>query len=122
MSNAGATAVPANQALRSARAAKQDEFYTQYVDIEREVEAYLDYDARTFRDKVVYCNCDDPYESNFFKYFAASFNRLGLKKLIATSYDGSPIAGRQALFSNYDQGDVKRRKPHSVAVAVEIDE
>ena len=87
-----------NEALGAAKAAKKDEFYTQYVDIQKEVEAYLEFDPDTFRDKVIYCNCDDPFESNFFKYFAANFNRLGLKKLISTSYDGSPIAGEQLRF------------------------
>jgi len=82
-----------NQGLGAAKTAKQDEFYTQYVDIQKEVEAYLEFDPDTFRGKVVYCNCDDPFESNFFKYFAANFNKLGLKKLVTTSYDGSPIAG-----------------------------
>ncbi len=69
-----------NRNLGAAKAAKQDEFYTQYVDIQKEVEAYLEFDKATFRGKVVYCNCDDPFESNFFKYFAANFNKLGLKK------------------------------------------
>src|ERR1035437_8950406 len=70
-----------NKNLHSARTAKTDEFYTQLVDIEKELKHYKD----QFRDKVVYCNCDDPFESNFFKYFAANFNALRLKKLIATS-------------------------------------
>lgn len=105
--------------LRAARAAKKDEFYTQYVDIQKEVEAYP---PDTFRDKVVYCNCDDPFESNFFKYFATNFNRLGLKKLVTTSYDGSPIAEQQVLFPEYNQGDSTRKRPHSIAVAVEIEE
>jgi hypothetical protein len=78
---------PMNKSLSAARTAKQDEFYTQYVDIQKEVEAYLEFDSDTFRNKVVYCNCDDPFESNFFKYFAANFNKLGLKKLISTSYE-----------------------------------
>ncbi|MEM6854552.1 MAG: adenine-specific methyltransferase EcoRI family protein, partial [Planctomycetota bacterium] len=64
-----------NASLSAAKAAKKDEFYTQYIDIQKEVEAYLEYDPDTFRAKHVYCNCDDPYESNFFKYFAANFNR-----------------------------------------------
>ena len=89
---------PMNRNLGAAKAAKQDEFYTQYVDIQKEVEAYLEFDPDTFRGKVVYCNCDDPFESNFFKYFAANFNKLGLKKLVTTSYDGSPIAGQGTLF------------------------
>jgi hypothetical protein len=86
-----------NNNLAEAKKAKKDEFYTQYVDIQKEVEAYLEFDPDTFRGKVVYCNCDDPFESNFFKYFAANFNKLGLKNLVTTSYDGSPIAGRQAV-------------------------
>lgn len=68
-----------------------DEFYTQLSDIESELKHYKD----QFRGKVIYCNCDDPFESNFFKYFAANFNALGLRKLITTSYDKSPIAGGQ---------------------------
>ncbi len=80
-----------NKNLHKASKAKKDEFYTQLVDIEKELKYYKD----QFRDKVVYCNCDDPFESNFFKYFAANFNALRLKKLIATSYIKSPIVGGQ---------------------------
>lgn len=80
-----------NSNLNKASKAKKDEFYTQLVDIEKELKHY----KKQFRGKVVYCNCDDPFESNFFKYFAANFNALGLKKLIATSYVKSPIAGAQ---------------------------
>ncbi len=80
-----------NKNLHKASAAKKDEFYTQLVDIEKELKHYKD----QFRGKVVYCNCDDPFESNFFKYFAANFNALGLKKLITTSYVPSPIVGGQ---------------------------
>ena len=108
-----------NQGLSAAKAAKQDEFYTQYVDIQKEVEAYLEFDPDTFRGKVVYCNCDDPFESNFFKYFAANFNKLGLKRLITTSYDGSPIAGQLALFPEYDEGNGQRRKPKALAVILD---
>jgi len=108
-----------NQGLSAAKAAKQDEFYTQYVDIQKEVEAYLEFDPDTFRGKVVYCNCDDPFESNFFKYFAANFNKLGLKKLITTSYDGSPIAGQLSLFPEYDAGNGQRRKPKALAVILD---
>ena len=79
----------ANQALSNARSAKQDEFYTQLVDIENELRHY----RAQLRGKTVLCNCDDPYESNFFRYFALNFNALGLKKLIATSYAKSTIAG-----------------------------
>src|SRR5205814_2043658 len=112
------TSKPLNRSLGAARAAKQDEFYTQYVDIQTEVEAYLEFDADTFRGKVVYCNCDDPFESNFFKYFAANFNKLGLKKLVTTSYDGSPIAGQGTLFPEYNEGNGKRQKPKALAVTL----
>jgi hypothetical protein len=85
----------ANNNLANAKKAKNDEFYTQYVDIQREIEAYLEYDLNAFRGKVVYCNCDDPFESNFFRYFVLNFNRLGLKRLITTSYKPSPVANTQ---------------------------
>ena len=110
---------PLNRGLHAAKAAKQDEFYTQYVDIQKEVEAYLEFDPDTLRGKVVYCNCDDPFESNFFKYFAANFNKLGLKKLVTTSYDGSPIAGAQLTFLEYNEGNGKRQKPKAIAVEIE---
>jgi hypothetical protein len=80
-----------NKNLHRANQAKNDEFYTQLADIENELKHYKD----QFHNKVVFLNCDDPYESNFFKYFASNFNHLGLKKLIATSYAGSPIVGTQ---------------------------
>ena len=108
-----------NRNLGAAKVAKQDEFYTQYVDIQKEVEAYIEFDPDTFRDKVVYCNCDDPFESNFFKYFAANFNRLGLKKLVTTSYDGSPIAGQGTLFPEYNEGNGERQKPKALAVIID---
>jgi hypothetical protein len=110
-----------NSSLHAAKSAKQDEFYTQYIDIQKEVEAYLEFDPNTFRNKIVYCNCDDPFESNFFKYFAANFNKLGLKKLITTSYDGSPIAGvgPGTLFPEYHDGNGKRQKPKAVGVILD---
>ena len=76
----------ANENLGAARKAKFDEFYTQYHDIEKEMNAYLDYDENVFRDKTILLPCDDPEWSNFTKYFAQNFERLGLKKLISTSY------------------------------------
>ncbi len=91
----------ANKSLGAAKNAKNDEFYTQFSDIQKEIEAYLEYDSSAFRGKVVYSNCDDPFESNFFRYFALNFNRLGLKQLITTSYKPSPIANTQiGLFGN----------------------
>src|SRR3989339_1783195 len=92
-----------NTHLRKANKAKKDEFYTQLIDIEKELKHYKD----QFKGKVVYCNCDDPFESNFFKYFASNFNALKLKRLIATSYKPSPIANTQLrLF-----GDDKTLEP-----------
>lgn len=85
----------ANSNLTDAKNAKKDEFYTQYDDIQKEIEAYLEYNPDVFRGKEVYCNCDDPFESNFFRYFVLNFNKLGLKKLITTSYKPSPVANTQ---------------------------
>jgi hypothetical protein len=85
----------ANSNLTKAKLVKNDEFYTQYADIQKEIGAYLEYDSNTFQGKVVYCNCDDPYESNFFRYFVLNFNTLGLKKLITTSYKPSSVANTQ---------------------------
>lgn len=104
----------ANKTLNAAKSAKKDEFYTQMTDIERELQHYWQH----FRDKVVLCNCDDPYESNFFKYFALHFNHLGLKKLICTCYNGSPVAGTQlSLFGLDAEGNEKK-----IAYKVEISE
>jgi len=85
----------ANKNLTNAKRVKNDEFYTQYGDIQKEIQAYLDLNPNIFRDKVVYCNCDDPFESNFFRYFVLNFNKLGLKQLITTSYKPSPVANTQ---------------------------
>lgn len=76
----------ANSNLKEAKAAKNDEFYTQFHDIEIEMNAYLEYDPDVFRGKTVLLPCDDPEWSNFTRYFAAKFDELGLKKLISTSY------------------------------------
>jgi hypothetical protein len=106
-----------NTSLHQASRAKKDEFYTQLADIENELKHYKE----QFRNKVVYCNCDDPFESNFFKYFAASFNALGLKKLITTSYNKSPIAGKQLpLFEIEGMKSIKPKD--SEAHRIEINE
>lgn len=76
----------ANKNLTTAKNAKNDEFYTQYHDIEKEISAYLEFNPDTFRDKTILLPCDDPEWSNFTKYFAQNFQKLGLKKLISTSY------------------------------------
>ena len=76
----------ANSNLSNAKRTKNDEFYTQYHDIEKEISAYLEYNPDVFRGKTVLLPCDDPEWSNFTKYFAQNFERFGLKKLISTSY------------------------------------
>ena len=83
-----------NKNLHKANRARRDEFYTQIVDIEKELNRYKSH----FKDKVVYCNCDDPRVSNFFKYFSLNFNFLGIKKLITTCYKNQ----NSELFSNHD--------------------
>ncbi|MBU6214476.1 DNA methyltransferase [Patescibacteria group bacterium] len=106
----------ANSNLTNAKKAKNDEFYTQYADIQKEVEAYLDFDANTFRGKVVYCNCDDPFESNFFRYFVLNFNKLGLKRLITTSYKPSPVANTQlGLFGDDKTLEKSKGRPKVTA-------
>ena len=104
----------ARKDLAQAKDAKKDEFYTKLDDIAKELKNYRPH----FKDKVVFCNCDDPYESNFFKYFALNFNALGLKKLIATCYNGSPIAGDELplIF------EIEESEPKKIAYKVEITE
>ena len=102
-----------NKNLRQANKAKQDEFYTQLPDIEKELRYYREH----FKNKVVYCNADDPFESNFFKYFASNFNALGLKKLIVTSYAGSPIVGSHLpLFEMKGLKAKKKKEPHKIEI------
>ena len=96
-----------NSNLGAAKRAKNDEFYTQLTDIEKELRHY----RRHFKGAAVLCNCDDPFESNFFKYFVLNFNRLGLKKLIATCYEGSAVA-------EYHDG---RAKPYKAVVTTVYD-
>ena len=104
----------ANKNLNAAKTAKKDEFYTQLSDIERELQHYW----KHFRGKTVLCNCDAPYESNFFKYFALRFNQLGLKKLICTCYNGSPMQGNELVF-RFDDVD---SEPQKVAYKMEVTE
>ena len=101
-----------NTTLHRASKAKKDEFYTQLVDIEKELKNYKD----QFRGKVVYSNCDDPFESNFFKYFAANFNALGLKKLITTSYTKSPIVGGQLPLFEMEGLKPKGKEPFKIEI------
>lgn len=102
-----------NASLNAANKAKNDEFYTLLTDIEKEMRYY----RKHFKGKTVLCNCDDPFESNFFKYFVLNFNRLGLKKLIATCYATSPIMGQQlSLFDVVGGEEEQRNKPYKAVV------
>ncbi len=104
-----------NKNLNAAAVAKKDEFYTQLSDIANELKHYWPH----FEGKTVLCNCDDPYESNFFKYFALMFNQLKLKKLICTCWDGSPITGKELdLFSDTEDETGRSR----VAYKIELTE
>jgi hypothetical protein len=88
---------PLNRSFHAAKASKQDEFYTQLSDIERELKHY----KKHFKRKVVYCNCDDPRISSFFHYFSYNFEKLGLRKLITTCYKSQ----NRDLFSRNDSED-----------------
>lgn len=102
-----------NASMSAAIKAKNDEFYTLLTDIEKEMRHY----RKHFKGKTVLCNCDDPFESNFFKYFVLNFNRLGLKKLIATCYATSPIANQQlSLFDVVGGDEEQRNKPYKAVV------
>lgn len=92
------------EGLKKAKEGRKDEFYTQLEDIEKELIYYKEH----FKDKIVFCNCDDPYESNFFKYFALNFNYLGLKKIICTCYAGSPIVSTQLSLFDVDGLELKK--------------
>ena len=94
-----------NENLRNAKVAKNDEFYTQYPDIQKEINAYLEYDPNVFKDKSILLPCDDPEWSNFTKFFAQNFDNFGLKKLISTSYAKASklkLYGQMDLFEDTD--------------------
>ena len=101
-----------NNLLRKASKAKRDEFYTQLSDIEKEVKHYKAF----LKGKTIYCNCDDPYESNFFKYFAANFKSLELKKLITTSFSGSPIVGGQLSLFDLEGLKPNGKQPFKIEI------
>ena len=111
-----------NSNLHKASKAKNDEFYTQLADIELELKHY----RKHFAGKTIFCNCDDPYESNFFKYFAMNFNYLGLKKLVATCYKGSPIVGEQfeqlSIFDILPSNEnTPKRFPYKIEITEVVD-
>lgn len=116
-----------NNGLNAARSAKKDEFYTQFTDIEKELSHY----KKKFKNKIVFCNCDDPDESNFWRYFEINFEKLGLKKLVSTHYHESRSTYKQELFIDKsgkkklkrtklkENGDF--RSPESVKILKESD-
>ena len=121
-----------NKTLGKAKMQKKDEFYTQLSDIENELRHY----RKHFKDRIVFCNCDDPYESNFFKYFALNFNALGLKKLVTTCYATSPVMGDEFQYYVNKGGQLSfvpsanstpvqkenERKPYKVEITEVTDE
>ena len=109
-----------NSNLHASKADKADEFYTNLSLVENELKHYKQH----FKEKTIFCNCDDPYESNFFKYFAMNFNELGLKKLIATCYATSPIAQKElSLFPDlFDEPTEDKASDHRKPYKVEITE
>ena len=116
----------ANTDLRTAQAGKNDEFYTQFHDIEIEMNAYLEYNPDVFRGKTILLPCDDPEWSNFTKYFAAKFDDLGIKKLISTSF--APKSKKMVLgglFSEWEQEspqfDADKSKTHGKIFVLERD-
>jgi hypothetical protein len=109
---AGAAEPHGNRKLGAARNARQDEFYTQLSDIENELKHYRTH----LRGKTILCNCDDPYESNFFKFFALNFNALGLGRLIATSYFKSPIAGGYLPLLDIEGLKPEGKEPYAIEI------
>lgn len=121
-----------NDNVHASRSGKTDEFYTQLSLVESELKHYRQH----FKDKTVLCNCDDPYESNFFKYFAMNFNALGLKKLITTCYATSPVTGKEFEYyvdnggqlsfipsaNNTPVQEENERKPYKVEITEVTDE
>ncbi len=116
----------ANSNLTAAKKAKNDEFYTQYHDIEKEINAYLDFNPDVFRGKTLLLPCDDPEWSNFTKFFAQNFERFGLKKLISTSYaaESKPYKGSYQLSAFEESAphyDVKKTKKHGKIFTLDHD-
>lgn len=118
--------MPSNEKLHRAKKQKNDEFFTQYVDIEKEMNAYIEYNPDVFRDKTILLPCDDPEWSNFTKYFAQNFERFGIKKLISTSYaaDSKPkeIPYQPTLFETESPNfDKKKTRSHGKIFILERD-
>ena len=111
--NKGVIKIGGNTNLARANREKNDEFYTRLTDIEKELRHY----RKHFKGKTILCNCDDPFESNFFKYFVLNFNKLGLKKLIATCYATSSISNKELSLSKVLGNDeAKEGRPYKAVV------
>lgn len=111
--NKGVIKIGGNTNLARANREKNDEFYTRLTDIEKELRHY----RKHFKGKTILCNCDDPFESNFFKYFVLNFNKLGLKKLIATCYATSAISNKELSLSKVLGNDeTKEGRPYKAVV------
>ena len=109
-----------NNLLQKAKKSKNDEFYTQLSDIEKELQYYKDH----FQGKIVYCNCDDPHTSNFFKYFVSNFKELRLKKVIAACYAENGFFAEYAgekIAVSYFKGDGDFRSAESIALLKQSD-
>ncbi len=118
--------MPSNEKLHRAKKQKNDEFYTQYADIEKEMNAYIEYNPDVFRDKTILLPCDDPEWSNFTKYFAQNFERFGIKKLISTSYAANSkpkeIPYQPTLFETESPNfDKKKTRSHGKIFILERD-
>lgn len=115
-----------NKGLKAANKAKADEFYTQYDEIQREINAYLEYNPNVFKDKIILLPCDDPEWSNFTKFFAQNFERFGLKKLISTSYANdkkSSVMVQLSLFeSESPKFDINKTNSHGKIFILDSDE
>ena len=109
-----------NTNLHQAKKNKNDEFYTQYADIEREMNAYLEYNPDVFRGKTILCPCDDPLWSNFTKYFAQNFSAFGIRKVICTSYAGG-LHEESELEKAAEQYDAEMSKTHGKIFTLEED-
>lgn len=112
----------ANRTLSAAKKGKNDEFYTQWIDIETEINAYLEYNPNVFNGKTILLPADDPFESNFFKYFATKFNEFGIHKLIATSYSRSHIVNTQLSLLPDLVPEIDKAKKNKKAYKIELTE
>ena len=117
--------MPSREVMMKAKASKNDEFYTLFSDIQKEVNAYIEYNPNVFKDKTILLPCDDPEWSNFTKFFAQNFDRFGIKKLISTSYasNSKKVKFEQLSFfeMNSPKYDEKKTKSHGKIFTLDRD-